>query len=237
MCGFFAFGKSSREIADLFELSNLPGSIEDIESLKFYPKSVIPTVSKNSPNQLVSQLVRRYWSLIPRWWKEDPYRVKFATFNARAEDIETKATYRSPWKEGQRCLIPVSWFYEFETVEVEGKKMPKKIPYRVEVADEEVFALAGLYEVWKDAEERAIESATIITCEAIGPLKTIHARQPVIIAREDWEKWLAKETGVGEAKSMLKPWPELKVSRIDERFNKAKGDEVTEEMVRPETAI
>ncbi len=234
MCGFFAFssGMSARELADKFELNNLPGSISDIESLKFYPKAVIPTVSKNSPNRLV----KRYWSLIPRWWKEDPYRMKFATFNARAEDIETKATYRSPWKEGQRCLIPVSWFYEFETVEVAGEKKPKKIPYRVEVADEEVFALAGLYEVWKDAEERAIESATIITCEAFEPLKTIHARQPVIIAQDDWEKWLAKKTEAGEAKGMLKPWPELKVSRIDERFNKAKGEEVDEEMVRPETA-
>lgn len=58
MCGFFAFstGMSARAIADQLNVSNLPSSLKDIQSLKFYPKSTIPTISKNSPNQLVLQL-------------------------------------------------------------------------------------------------------------------------------------------------------------------------------------
>lgn len=231
MCGFFAFttGMSPREIADLFNLSQIPSSFEDIQSLKFYPRSRVPTVSKNSPNQLV----QRYWQLIPRWYKDDPYKMKFSTFNARMEDIQSKATFRTPWNQSQRCLIPLSWFYEFETIEVEGEKRPKKLPYRVEVKDEAVFAIAGLYEVWRDAEGHPIESCTMITCKSVEPLRTIHTRQPVIINRENWEKWLDKDTPLDEAYNMLQPTKNLLVQKIDEGFNKAKIDELTVEFVKP----
>lgn len=232
MCGFFSFstGMSGREIADLFGVSNLPTSEEDLgwlESYKFYPGSRVNTVSKNSPNRLVY----RYWSMIPRWWKKDPYKVPFATFNARAEDLERKATYRVPWRQKQRCLIPANWFYEFETVEVEGEKKPKKVPYRVQVRGEKVIALAGLYEVWRDVEGVGIESCTMITCAAVAPLIKIHKRQPVVIEKDDWERWLDKETPLEEVRKMLRPLKDLEVEQIDEMFNKARADEVTGKMV------
>jgi putative SOS response-associated peptidase YedK len=235
MCGFFSLftGLTARELADIFGFSNLPKSEADLKSLKFYPKSLIPTVSKNSPNSLVF----RYWSIIPRWWKDDPYRVKFATFNARAEDLRTKATYKIPWNSKQRCLIPATWFYEFQPVTVEGEKKLRKLPYRVQVKNEEVIALAGLYEIWKDAEGQPIESCTIITCESLPPLKDIHPRQPVIIAKDKWEVWLDKTTPLDTAYEMLKPTPDLEVLRIDEGFNRARGKEVTEEIIKPQGKV
>ena len=35
-----------------------------------------------------------------------------------------------------------------------------------------------------------IQSASIITREAVGDLATIHSRMPVFMARERWEEWL-----------------------------------------------
>ena len=171
--------------------------------------------------------------MIPRWWREDPYKVKFATFNARAEDIRTKPTYRTPWKFGQRCLIPATWFYEFETLEVDGEKKPRKIPYRVQIGREEIMGLAGLSEIWKDVEGYPIESVTIITCESVEPLNTIHKRQPVIVERKNWETWLNQETELEKAYSLLRPRTDLEVLKIDERFNKAHGSELKEELVEP----
>jgi len=234
MCGFFAFapGHSAEEIGTALNLWTMPKAVreemERMESLKFYPKSFIPTVSKNSPNQLKF----RYWSLVPRWWKQKVNDLKFSTFNARAEDLDTKATYRTPWKLGQRCLIPATWFYEFETIKTDGKL--HKAPYRVEDSDESIITLAGLYEVLEREGDDPFESATIITCSSEGTLKKVHARQPVIIKKEDRERWLSKDTPLEDVASLLKADDDLKVEPIDPAFNKTFGDAVTEGMVKGE---
>lgn len=229
MCGFFAFdtGMSPQEIAEYFNVTNLPKSEEDIKSLKFYPKSYIPTISKNSPNQLVM----RYWSIIPRWWKQKADEIKFSTFNARSEDIQEKSTYRTPWKLSQRCLIPSTWFYEFHA-EKEGSKTIK-FPYRVQEEDQDIFTLAGLYELWKDDKGKEIQSVTIITCASVPPLSKIHDRQPIIIEEKHREKWLSKDTSPQEASKLMKPSKKLKYFKIDRIFNKTFGENVTEEMVEP----
>lgn len=229
MCGFFAFstGLSSRAIADLFELSNLPQSLADIQSLKFFPKSYISTISQNSPNQLVM----RYWSLIPRWWQKELADLNFATFNARAEDIATKASYRSAWKNNQRCLIPATWFYEFEARKVDGQVI--KVPYRVELADQEILTMAGLYESWTSPSGDKIDSVTIITTEAVGLLRDVHTRQPVIIAESDRNNWLNREVEAERVVDLLRANDDLKVTPIDRKFNKAFGVEVTPALVEP----
>jgi len=38
-----------------------------------------------------------------------------------------------------------------------------------------------------------IDSASIITREAVGELATIHSRMPVILPKERWENWLDQE--------------------------------------------
>jgi putative SOS response-associated peptidase YedK len=235
MCGFFSFstGFSPREIADILGIDNLPRNERDIEifkneieSFKFYPKSKIPTVSKNSPNQLIM----RYWSIIPRWWKENPADIRFSTFNARAEEIREKATFRTPWKLGQRCLVPATWFYEFKAEEISPKKIIK-VPYRVQSTEDEIFTIAGLYEIWKSKEGDEVQSVSLITCESVPPLLDVHHRQPVIIKQMDREKWLDKRTSEEEAFAMLKPTMNLELFQIDQTFNKTFGSNVTREMV------
>lgn len=233
MCGFFAFstGMSSRQLADLLQISNLPSSLEDIQSLKFFPKSLIPTVSKNSPNQLVM----RYWSLVPRWWTKDLTEIKFSTFNARSEDISQKASYKLPWSKSQRCLIPATWFYEFQNRPGANKKKSAKIPHRVEFNDQPIFTMAGLYETWTDPQGLDLETVTIITAPAGDSLKPIHPRQPVIINPEDRGQWLDQNTSPQQADELLKNTSELKISEIDQEFNRAFGTAVTHDLVAPST--
>ena len=42
------------------------------------------------------------WGLIPFFARGEP--PKYSTINARIETMETAASYRGPWKRGQRCL-------------------------------------------------------------------------------------------------------------------------------------
>lgn len=226
MCGFFSFiAADSKEFANRFniEYSTLYDEVfKQAGSLKHYPRSYIATVSKNSPNNLHL----RYWQLIPRWYQQDPYRMKFSTFNARSEEIETKATFKIAWKKSQRCLIPMNWFYEFESVDMAGQKQPKKVPYKVSLKESQLFAVAGLYETWYDAEDKPIESCTMLTCPSVDTLNKIHNRQPVIIPEQAWELWLSSNTTPDQAQKMLTPQKDLSVKRIDDRFNKMNAAEL-----------
>lgn len=222
MCGFFSLAE-----IDVYQLKrefSLSSDIDDgIFSLKYSPSAMIPTVSKNSPNQLV---MRRWW-LIPKWYKDDPLKMKFTTFNARSEDIESKPAYVGPWKNCQRCLIPATWFYEFESVD-EGETKPKKVPFKISVPETDVFGIAGLWESWIGAESVEIQSCTMLTCASTAPLSRIHERQPIIVPRNQWEQWLSTDTTPQAAKELLKPWKDLKMERIDERFNKATARQLSE---------
>ena len=55
------------------------------------------------------------------------------------------------------------------------------------------FSLAGLWEAWGEGESR-METFTVLTCPAAKPLASVHARQPVVVAPDGYESWLAGKT-------------------------------------------
>ena len=65
--------------------------------------------------------------------------VGFSTFNARAEEIDTKPAFREAFRQ-RRCLVPVDNFYEWE--KTDGRKQP----YAIALADRRLMALAGFWE-------------------------------------------------------------------------------------------
>ena len=107
------------------------------ESFNVAPGRDVPVVRSTAEGR-VCDLMR--WPMIPRWAKGQP--VKFSTSNARAETMKEKTTYRGPWQRGQRCLLPVIGFYEWQVIE--GQK--QKQPWFIHLADRETFALSGLWE-------------------------------------------------------------------------------------------
>ena len=68
------------------------------------------------------------WWLVPHWSKTRT--VKYTTFNARGEDIDTKAAFRKAFK-AQRCLIPVNGFLRMgESRRIKDKAPPPDPPHR-----------------------------------------------------------------------------------------------------------
>jgi putative SOS response-associated peptidase YedK len=53
------------------------------------------------------ELVTMRWGLVPRWWSKPLKEMRVATFNARAETVETKPMFRDAFKRSH-CLIPIS---------------------------------------------------------------------------------------------------------------------------------
>ena len=126
------------------------------------------------------------------------------TQNATVEKLETSPAWRGPWKRAQRCILPVSGFYEWHLT-ASGSKQP----YYIKVADQEIFGFAGLWDRSQREDGTAIESCTLITLPANKLMSEIHnmkRRMPAILSREDHEAWLTGNAS--DAKAVLRPYPD-----------------------------
>jgi putative SOS response-associated peptidase YedK len=135
------------------------------------------------------QGVSMRWGLIPFFAKGEP--PKYSTINARIETVETAASYRGPWKRGQRCLQVAQGFYEWHTDEAD-----RKAPYYIHLNDQTVFAFAGLWDRSVKADGTAVESVVHITMPGNDLMRHVHNagsnpfRMPAILRKEDQDAWL-----------------------------------------------
>jgi putative SOS response-associated peptidase YedK len=142
------------------------------------------------------------WGLIPSWSKD--MKGGFSTFNARADGVDSKPSFKGAWKAGRRCLVLAGGFFEWRKAGVADK-----LPFAFAMGNREITTLAGLWESWKNSENgQWLRSCTVITTDANELMAPIHDRMPVILGSEAWEKWLGEEpANDNELKAMLKPFP------------------------------
>lgn len=161
------------------------------------------------------------WGLVPHWVKH-PKDFKANLFNARAETASEKPAFRDAFKRG-RCLIPSSGFYEWKRTE------GGKTPHFIRFADDEPFAFAGLFDVWRDeqAGERLV-SCTILTTDPNPLMAELHERMPVIVHLDDYDLWLSREiTRQEDLEDILKPFPDsaMEAYPVSARVNSPRVDE------------
>ena len=191
MCFYVEIGYSAQQLQNRYQITSVP-NIPTTGKLNAYAHPQMLMLDKHY-EPIVS-----HWGLIPHWCK-DPEKAKELqkmTLNARAETAHQKPSFRDAFKKN-RCLIPVSGFYEWEKT---GK--PRKQPWQIVVEDSTVFSLAGIYETWVNPiDETAYTGFSILTCSANAHMSQIHTRMPVIINQEDELQWL--EQG---SPTLLKPY-------------------------------
>jgi putative SOS response-associated peptidase YedK len=177
MCGRFVIAADANALQQAFNLENVP---------EFSPRyNIAPT--QNAPvitNEHPKELSFYRWGLIPSWSKDISVGQKM--INAREEGIEDKPSFRAAFRR-RRCLVPATGFYEWQ------KQDDGKVPHYIHLTDQPIFALAGLWEVWRDAEKKEIRTFTILTTEANPFMQTLHNRMPVILRREDYDLWLTED--------------------------------------------
>lgn len=99
------------------------------------------------------------FGLIP--WFSKTAELRFATLNARFEELTQKASYKDPWRRGQRCVVIADSFDEpcWET--------GRNVWWRFRRADGAPWALAGLWNRWVDpGSGEIIDSFTMLTLNA-----------------------------------------------------------------------
>jgi putative SOS response-associated peptidase YedK len=140
------------------------------------------------------------WGLVPFWSKDG--KASYSTINARAETVPTSATYREAFKR-RRCLVPADLFYEWQKVDAKTKQ-----PYAIALKDGDLFAFAGLWETWKDKlTGETKETYTVITTDPNEVMEPLHNRMPVVLAPNDYERWMAPADPAKLPVDLLRPYP------------------------------
>ena len=131
------------------------------------------------------------WGLIPGWQK-DPAKGP-RPFNARAETVAEKPSFRGAWRH-RRCLLPASCFFE------KGRAIRR--------IDRHSFWLAGLWERWLGGDGSEVDTCTILTTTPNDLVRPLHQRMPVVIPEGLEEAWMAPVHGqqLRALEPLLAPW-------------------------------
>ncbi|MFQ8430686.1 SOS response-associated peptidase [Amaricoccus sp. W119] len=155
------------------------------------------------------------WGFVPAW-QRDPAGGR-RPINARSETVASAPMFREAWRE-RRALMPVDGFFEWRAIR--GVKQP----YAVAMASGEPFALAAVWEEWHDPKLGArVRSFAVLTCPANAMMAEIHDRMPVIIAPEDYERWLSDTP---DPRDLLRPYPSaaMRMWPVSTRVNSVRND-------------
>jgi putative SOS response-associated peptidase YedK len=195
MCGRFSQSKKKQDIKKRFNLTRVPENLPELYNIA--PQQNAPVVLNVFPNELAMAK----FGLVPSWSKEE--KTSYTMINARAETIMEKPTYKRLIK-SKRCLVIADGFYEWQ------KKLDKKIPYRIFLKNDELFAFAGIWDKWGEG-ENIFYSFSIITTTPNKLMATIHDRMPVILEPDDESLWLQDSTPMNRVLTMLRSYPAEKM--------------------------
>jgi putative SOS response-associated peptidase YedK len=152
------------------------------------PTSIIPILAWTAPPARSGSSMR--WGLIPTWWK-----IETAAHDTTPlEEAATKPMWKGPLAKS-RCLIPAVGWYEWKQIErtdpATGEIIKAKQPHFFHLADDQLFAFAGVMAMWKPANDIEWQaSCAFLTREAVGPAAAIHDRMPVVLSRDSESGWL-----------------------------------------------
>ncbi len=231
MCGRFRLARKKEILEECFgaECALSPqhadtrraGDPDDAEWAARYnvaPGQQIAVVCQD-PIEPVRRLERLRWGLVP-WWAKEPT-IGYKMINARAETAAERPAFGDALL-ARRCLVPADGFYEWKR---EGKQ---KLPFCFAMADDAVFAFAGLWERWRSPEGQTLDSCAILTTEPNELMRNVHDRMPVILPPESYELWLDpgfhKLSGL---RPLLRTYPAagMRRYRVSERVNYVQNDD------------
>ena len=206
MCGRYDLSENPAAIRAKFSVPSVPDFFATVPNVAdVRPTDRGPIVRLDREGARECTLAR--WGLVPPWAKD----LAFGTrcINARSETVASTSAFRIAYRK-RRCLVPLVAFYEWS-----GPK-GKRLKHRITLPEEPLFALAGLWEWWRDPatpEGPGVETYTIITTEANSAIAPLHDRMPVILRAALYDAWLDPARTEEETAALLRPFDgDLKVA-------------------------
>lgn len=203
MCFYYSINKkkanslTSKGVISKSQLNRIP----ERTVVNGFEHPAMPIITNTNPSDI--ELFQ--WGLVPSTVQSEGEASRFLqsynTLNAKGERLQESKIYSTPAKK-QRCLVLASGFFEWHHV---GKQ---KIPYYISLKDDELFAFAGLWDVWTDTKGAIHNTYTIITTQANELMAEIHntkKRMPVILTNEQEQLWLSAGISSKELSHLTQP--------------------------------
>ncbi|MDR6565472.1 SOS response-associated peptidase [Chitinophaga ginsengisegetis] len=208
MCYDISFASDIESIHDILPAIQIQGELRFDPTFHKLGMS-FPTwpIVVNKNNRL--ELHPFVWGPIPKMLNT-PDKVKKQRqmfLNARSEKILEPKTMWTAIRH-QRCLVPVTGFYEYR--EIPGQK--NKQAYFIRIKGQKIFFIAGLWTLsnsWDVDKPDKIPTFTIVTREANSVMKQIHngganaGRMPMMLTNELAEEWVKPELDDSQIKEIL----------------------------------
>ena len=214
MCGRYASARKREDLLEEFRIDRdrvSAGLEPDYNVAPTKPVYAVLTRSQREPGEggapeagagaddVARELRVLRWGLVP-FWAKDPS-IGSRMINARVETVDSKPAFRRAFAK-RRCLLPADGYYEWKD----------KKPFYIHRTDGGDLALAGIYELWRDAtvpedhEQAWLWTAAVITTQAADEVGEIHDRMPMIIVPELWADWLDPDnTEVSQLQAAMSP--------------------------------
>lgn len=133
--------------------------------------------------------------------------AKFSAFNSRSDALTTK--WRTAFQ--RRAIAPAAWFDE------KGKRF---------AFDGQAFGMAAITTAAVQREGEVLDTYSIVTREAVGPVASVHHRMPLLVPRELHDAWLDPER---EGDAELIGTVVAASEELSRALNVVPGDEANEE--------
>ena len=223
MCGRYELHSHPAALALAFGLAEPP---ELTARYNIAPMTEVPVIRVNSHGE--RELAHLRWGLVPRRARDPSIGSKIV--NARGETLKDRQSFQIAFRR-HRCLLPADGFYEWMVI---GRgEHARKQPVRIAMQDGRPFALAGLFERWLSPEGQILDTCAVITTASNALLRPFHDRMPMIVAPEDYARWLDPENA--DVEDLVAPYPgeQMAYHPVSTRLNAVRND--SPDLIEPVT--
>ncbi len=145
-----------------------------------YPSDIAPVLAPNKYGKM---------SIFPMAWGFTHQATPKPLANCRVKTADTKILWRDSWYR-RRCVIPASWYYEWgyplyedDSRSIIEHRNAKRIKFAIQTEGSDITYIAGLYR-YEDHGDMQVPMFTVLTKEAVGTVRDIHDRMPVILDKD-----------------------------------------------------
>jgi putative SOS response-associated peptidase YedK len=181
------------------------------------PEQYVPAIRRDEGE---SEAVMIRWGLIP---SSAEGRAGESPLTIDADAIMASPIFRSPWLEGQRCILPMSGFYVWQLTNRRYRQ-----PHFIRLLERSVFGVAAIWDRSVSEEDDVIESCSIVCVtpnDLIVSVANTDGHMPAILRRKDYQTWL-RGTPVA-AMATLNPYNKngMQALPVSPRINSTTADD------------
>ena len=160
-----------------------------MEEGEIFPSMVVPVIATGRSGRKRA---------FPMKWGYTIPGLKGVVVNARTESAAGKQMFADSWV-SHRCIIPASYYYEWEHLLSPNGKKKTGGKYRIRPAGTGLTCLAGLYRM-----EKGLPVFVVLTKEPEENISFLHDRMPLILPPDLIDDWIDP----GKAPELLLPQAE-----------------------------